>query len=129
MTLALRTSPATSVRLRWGRERTRVSYGVADAVHTERNGDGRHVCAPHPGCITHKDVSRRKTMQCQACDIPLQIIRSQDLELHYCPRCGALYEVIGGASCEACRDAEARDRLLRRDTHLEEADDGESLAQ
>jgi hypothetical protein len=37
-------------------------------------------------------------MQCQACDIPLQIIRSQDLELHYCRRCGAIYEVIGGES-------------------------------
>jgi len=33
-------------------------------------------------------------MQCPACHIPLQIIRSQDLVLHYCPRCGALYEVL-----------------------------------
>jgi Zn-finger nucleic acid-binding protein len=52
-------------------------------------------------------------MQCQACDITLQIIKSQDLELHYCPRCGAMHEVIGGESCEACRDEEARDRLSR----------------
>ena len=113
MTLALRTSPATSVRLLWRRERTRVSYGVADAVHTESNGDGRHGCVPHPGCITPKDVSRRKTMQCQDCDIPLQIIRSQDLALYYCRRCGALYEVIAGESCAEGRDAEARNRLHR----------------
>lgn len=52
-------------------------------------------------------------MQCQACAIPLQIIKSQDLELHYCPCCGAMHEVIGGESCEACRDEEARDRLSR----------------
>jgi len=52
-------------------------------------------------------------MQCQACDITLQIIKSQDLELHYCPRCGAMHEVSGGESCEACRDAAARDRLPR----------------
>jgi len=52
-------------------------------------------------------------MQCPACHIPLQIIRSQDLALHYCPRCGAIYEVIGAEAFEACRDAEARDRLRR----------------
>lgn len=80
---------------------------------TESNGDGRHVGTPHPEYITHKDVSRRKTMQCQACAITLQIIKSQDLELHYCPRCGAMHEVIGRESCEACRDEEARDRLSR----------------
>ena len=113
MTLELLTPPATSVRLLWRRERTRVSYGVADAVYTESNCDGRHGCAPHPGWSTPKDVSRRKTMQCQACDITLQIIRSQDLELHYCPRCGAIYEVIGGESFEEGRDAAARDRLHR----------------
>ena len=52
-------------------------------------------------------------MQCPACTITLQIIKSQDLVLHYCPRCGAIYEVIGVESCEACRDVEARDRLRR----------------
>ena len=52
-------------------------------------------------------------MQCQACDIPLQIIRSQDLELRYCRRCGAIYEVIAGESRAEGRDAEAQNRLHR----------------
>ena len=52
-------------------------------------------------------------MQCQVCHIPLQIIRSQDLELHYCRRCGAIYEVIAGESRAECRDAEAHNRLHR----------------
>ena len=81
--------------------------------HTESYGEGRHGGTPHPGWSTPKDVSRRKTMQCQACDIPLQIIRSQDLELYYCRRCGAIYEVIAGESRAECRDAEAQNRLHR----------------
>ena len=52
-------------------------------------------------------------MQCQACDIPLQIIRSQDLDLYYCRRCGAIYEVSGGEAGAEGRDAEARNRLHR----------------
>ena len=113
---ARRRAPAEELRAWCGIdvEALAVSGVAAErAVHTESNCDGRHVCAPHPGCITHQDVSRRQTMQCQDCDIPLQIIRSQDLALYYCRRCGALYEVIGGESCAEGRDAEARNRLHR----------------
>ena len=53
---------------------TGLSQRPTQAQGTESHGDERPVGAPHPGCITPKDVSRRTTMQYQACDIPLQII-------------------------------------------------------